>query len=240
MDETPDAEASAKLAQYLAVVVQVAEAVVRSRQQRASHRADATERGAAAAARASRLLTDATGRHRPRPAAGPAEAAADAAEAWLRQAAPDVMTRYTSLRHDGADRLEAMRNVLTEVTADSAASAGAYAQSRAETAAWDARRREGTPDDPATPTIDEHADGLRAAVPRRDEQVAWQQDAEWLRAGDAALIRRMPGSIQPHPADLAALAFPQPYVRVQPALPAPPQLPALPPAGRTAVRVAQH
>jgi hypothetical protein len=239
MEETPDAEASAKLAQYLAVVVQVAEAVVRSRQQRAGRRADATERGTAAAAWANRLLSGATG-HRPRPAAGPAEAAADAAEAWLRQTAPDVMTRYTNLRRDGADRLDAMRNVLTEITADSAASAGGYAQTRGETAAWDARRREGTPDDPATPTIDEHVDGLRAAVPRRDEQVAWQHDAEWLWTGDAALIRRMPGSTRPHPADLAALAFPQPYVRVQPALPARPQLPALPPAGRTAVRVAHH
>lgn len=49
MDEGPEREASAKLAQHLAVAVQVAEAVIRLRQQQTERRAAATEQVAAAA-----------------------------------------------------------------------------------------------------------------------------------------------------------------------------------------------
>jgi hypothetical protein len=303
MDETPDTEASAKLAQYLVVAIQVAESVLRLRQLTADRQATAARQAAAAAraqhtaTSAAATVTAAAAQNGPpqtgdRPTAGAARdgagrliaepiailpavrgewtreaglsdlgrawgaaagwadidpaaaAAADAVEAWLAELAPDAMARYDQLRQNGADRIHAMRAVLHDVVAESRSTpAAADAQAHADTAAGQARRSERIPDDPATPLVDEHTDGIAAATPRRDEQAAWQRDADQLTADQltavpGALPRRTTDAGYPHPADVAAAAFPRPYTQVTPALTAAGRAPALLPAARTVIRPA--
>lgn len=240
MDETPDQEASAKLAQYLAIAVQVAEALVRARQQRTNMRAHAMRAVPRASRRAPQNDPPVGQADRASAGRSTGATAADAVDNWIADIDPEAFRRVTRLRAEGADRLDAMRTVLVELTADlrpGALAAASDAQAHADTAAYRARTNERTPDDPGTPFIDEHAEGVVAAMPRRDDQVAWQYDADGLRATDLVLVRRNPASGQPHTADVAGLAFRSPYTRVTPALPAPPHLPALPPG---AVRAASR
>ncbi len=249
MDEGPEREASAKLAQHLAVAVQVAEAVIRMRQQHTEQRSAGTEQ-AAAAARAERIAqhtadrmvwvqaldSDWTGRadlHELGRAWGAASGWADTdpaanvaatrVETRLSEMAPSAMARFDELRESGTDRIDAMRDVLAQVAAESSYQPRVFvgepgqsdvaggAQSRADTAAYEARQSEATPDDLSTPRVDEHAEGVVAAVPRRDEQGAWQGQA------DAFAGRRTTETGYPHPADLAAESYPRPYVEVTPA-----------------------
>jgi len=256
MDEAPEREASAKLAQHLAVAVQVAEAVIRMRQQHTERQAARAEQ-AAAAARAERTAQHTAERMVWAPALDPewtrraelhelgrawgaaagwadtdpvATVAATRVEARLAQMAPNAMARFEQLRDSGADRIEAMREVLPHVAAQSSyqprvfvadpapSQAASEAQARANTAADQARRSEATPDDRSTPDVDEHAEGLVAAVPRRDEQDAWQADADAAATGTGAVAgRRTTQAGDPHPADLAAESYPRPYTEVIPA-----------------------
>ena len=248
MEEAPEREASAKLAQHLAVAVQVAEAVIRLRQQRVESQV-AASRQATGAARAERLARHAADRvvysrvfdrdwaasaslHDLGRAWGAAagwadtdptaDVAATRAEARLREMAPAAMERYHHAREGGADRVQAMGDVLERVTAESrpprvfvADAAPSAAQAHADTAAHEARRSERTPDDPATPRVDEHADGMLAAVPRRDEQQAWQTAADAASA-DRFATWRVTGAGYPHPADIAAASYPHPYAHITP------------------------
>ena len=252
MEQTPDGEASAKLAQHLAVATQIAEAVIRLRQQQTERQAAATEQ-AAAAARAETIAQHTADRVMFAQALDPewtakadlpnlgrawgaaagwadtdpmATVAATRVEARLSEMAPAAMARFDELRESGIDRIEAMRDVLAHVAAESnyqprvfvadagQAAAAADAQGRADSAADVARRFEATPDDPATPRVDEHTDGVAAATPRRDNQHAWQGVAD--SAGGFA-HRRTTDAGQPHPADVAAESFPRPYTEVTPA-----------------------
>ena len=141
VQQAPEAEASAKVAQYLAVAVQVAEAVLRLRAQGAGARA-ADGGQAAGAARAERTAQHAAdgvvwsrvldphwigaadlveaGR-----AWGAAAGWADTdptarrVEARLAEQAPSAMRRFDDLRAGGADRVAAMRAVLADVAAES-------------------------------------------------------------------------------------------------------------------------
>lgn len=256
MDEGPEKEASAKLAQHLAVAVQIAEAVIRLRQQHTERQAVATEQ-AAAGARAQATAQHTADRVVFSQALDPewtakadlrdlgrawgaatgwadtdpvANVAATRVETRLTEMAPASMARFSELREDGTDRITAMRDVLANVAAESSyrprvfvaepgqATADADAQARADTDAFQARGSESTPDDLATPTVDEHADGVAAATPRRDEQGAWQSQADAGAARTSAFAgRRTTGTGQPHPADVAAENFPRPYTTVTPA-----------------------
>lgn len=145
MEDNPEREASAKVAQYLAVAVQVAEAVIRLRQVSTDQQA-ATHQQAAAAARAERTAQHTADRvvwspalHRDwtatagltdlgrawGAAAGwsdtdpTAETAATRVEQRLADLAPNAMTRFDELRAEGADRVAAMREVLTQVAYES-------------------------------------------------------------------------------------------------------------------------
>src|SRR5664280_1248165 len=104
MDAGPEREAAARLAQHLAVAVQVAEAVIRLQAQRAETRAA----GHAQAAAAGRADTDPT-----------ADVAARRVEARLAEMAPTAMTRFDQLRVGGLDRTAAMRDVLGHLAAES-------------------------------------------------------------------------------------------------------------------------
>lgn len=257
MDEAPERDASAKVAQHLAVAVQVAEAVIRMRQQHTERRAAATEQ-TAAGARAERTAQHTADRMVWSPAldadwtgqadlhdlgrawgaaAGwadtdpAANVAATRVETRLSEMAPNAMARFDELRTSGTDRIEAMRGILANVAAQSSqrtrvfvgepgqsdtaqgATAGEV-PARADTAAYQARQSEATPDDPGTPWVDEHAEGVAAAVSRRDENDAWQADAD--AAAGFAGRRTTPGG-HPHPADLAAESYPRRYVEVTPA-----------------------
>lgn len=252
MDEGPEREASAKLAQHLAVAVQIAEAVIRMRQQQTERQAVATEQ-AAAAARAETIAQHTADRVVFASALDPewtakadlpnlgrawgaaagwadtdpmANVAATRVESRLSEMAPAAMARFDELRESGTDRIEAMRDVLAHVAAESnyrprvfvadagQAAAAADAQGRADSAAYVARRFEATPDDLATPRVDEHTDGVVAAVPRRDNQDAWQGAAD---SAGAFAHRRTTDAGLPHPADVAAESFPRPYTKVAPA-----------------------
>ena len=202
MDETPEREASAKLAQHLAVAVQVAEAVIRLRQHGLERHAAASAQ-AAAAARAERAAQHAADRVGYHPAldrdwvrtagltelgrawgaaAGwadtdpAAHVAATRIETRLAEMAPTAMTRYQQLRDTGADRVGAMRDVLTHLAAES------------------------------------HA---RAAGPR--VFVADAGPAGQATQQQAAQARRTTGAGYRHPADAAADSFPRPYTTVTPA-----------------------
>lgn len=145
VEQAPEAEASAKVAAYLAVAVQVAEAVIRLRAQRVDARA-AAQGQAAGAARAERTAQHAADRvvwsraldpHWVGPAdlieagrawgaaAGwadtdpTADAAAGRVEARLAEQAPTAMSRFADLRAGGADRVTAMRDVLADMAAES-------------------------------------------------------------------------------------------------------------------------
>ena len=145
MDEGPEKEASAKLAQHLAVAVQIAEAATRLRQQQTERQAAGTGQ-AAAAARAETTAQHAAHRVAFSPALTPEWAAeadlSDLGRAWgaaagwadtdplahvvatrvedrLGEMAPAAMARFTELRDTGTDRAAAMRDVLTRVTAES-------------------------------------------------------------------------------------------------------------------------
>lgn len=214
MDEGPEREASAKLAQHLAIAVQVAEAVIRLRAHRTENRAGDTQQatGAARAERTAQHAADrvvfsraldskwtqeanlidlgrawgaATGWADTDPSA---DIAAERVEARMREQAPNAMARYDEQRADGTSRVDAMRDVLADVATESqtrvfvadpaSSSTAADAQSRADAAADLARRSEGIPDDLSTPQVDEHAEGVGAALPRRDEQATWQDTAD--------------------------------------------------------------
>ena len=252
MEEGPEREASAKLAQHLAVAVQVAEAVIRMRQQHTDQRSAGAQQ-AAAAARAERtaqhtadrmvwvnaLDSDWTGQadlHDLGRAWGAASGWADTdpaatvaatrVETRLAEMAPNAMARFEELCESGTDRIEAMRDVLAHVAAESSyrprvfvgdpgqSDGAGDAQSRVNTAADEARQSEATPDDLSTPRVDEHAEGVVAAVPHHDEQDAWQDQAD---TATAFAGRRITEAGYPHPADLAAESFPRPYVDVTPA-----------------------
>ena len=148
MDQATESEAAAKVAQALAVAVQIAEAVVRLRSQKAAGR-EAGARQLEGAARAERTAHYAADRvtwsrtSEPRwlrdasiPDLGrawgaatgwadtdPAAArAADRVEGRLRAIDPDAMADYDQARAAGADRMTAMRDVFAQRTADSPAS----------------------------------------------------------------------------------------------------------------------
>jgi hypothetical protein len=143
VDETPEREASAKVAQHLAAAVQVAEAIFRLRQQAADRQITA-DRAAGGAARAERhaqyaadrirwaaaldrdwadtSLTDlgrawgaAAGWADTDPAAN---AAATRVEARLDDLAPHTMARYYELREAGRTRTNAMRDVLAHLATE--------------------------------------------------------------------------------------------------------------------------
>src|SRR5664280_2397028 len=145
MDAGPEREAAARLAQHLAVAVQVAEAVIRLQAQRAETRA-AGHAQAAAAGRAERTAQHADDRVvwsralDPRwagaadladlgwawgAAAGwadtdpTADVAARRVEARLAEMAPTAMTRFDRLRAGGLDRTAAMLDVLGHLAAES-------------------------------------------------------------------------------------------------------------------------
>ena len=144
MDETPEREAAAKVAQHLAAAVQVAEAIFRLRQQ-AAERQIATDRTAAGAARAERQAQYAADRIRWTraldhawagdaslidlgrawgAAAGwsdtdlAANAAATRLEGRLEDLAPHSMARYRKLREAGWTRTDAMRDVLAHLATE--------------------------------------------------------------------------------------------------------------------------
>ena len=146
MDQATESEAAAKVAQALAVAVQIAEAVVRLRSQKAAGR-EAGARQLEGAARAERTAHYAADRvtwsrtSEPRwlqdasiPDLGrawgaatgwadtdPAAArAADRVESRLRTIDPDAMTGYDQARAAGADRMTAMRDVFAQRTPDAA------------------------------------------------------------------------------------------------------------------------
>lgn len=145
MDQTLESEAGAKVAQALAVAVQVAEAVVRLRAQKTAGREAAARQseGAMKAERtahyaADRVTWSRTSEPRwlqdaPVPdlgrawgaAAGwadtdPAAAkAADRVEDRLRTIDPEAMAGYDRARGAGADRMTAMRDVFAQRAADS-------------------------------------------------------------------------------------------------------------------------
>jgi hypothetical protein len=147
MDQATESEAAAKVAQALAVAVQIAEAVVRLRSQKAAGR-EAGARQLESAARAERTAHYAADRvtwsrtSEPRwlqdasiPDLGrawgaatgwadtdPAAArAAGRVENRLRTIDPDTMAAYDGARATGADRMTAMRDVFAQRTADAAA-----------------------------------------------------------------------------------------------------------------------
>ena len=249
MDGAPEQEASAKLAQHLAVATQIAEAVIRLRQQNTERQAAATEQ-AAAAARAETIAQhtadrvvfgqaldpDWTAKADPPnlgrawgAAAGWADTdpmanvAATRVETRLSEMAPAAMVRFDELRESGTDRIEAMRDVLANVAAesdyqprvfvaDSAQGTGARdAQAQADAAGSVARRSEATPDDPRTPRVDEYTEAVVGAVGVRNRQDDYQA------AADALGGRRVTETGQPHPADVAAESFPRAYTEVTPA-----------------------
>ena len=144
MDQSLESEAGAKVAQALAVAVQVAEAVVRLRSQKAASREAAARQseGAMKAERTAHYAADrvawsrtseprwlqdasisdlgrawgaATGWADTDPAAA---RAADRVEDRLRTIDPDAMTDYDQARAAGADRMTAMRDVFAQRTAD--------------------------------------------------------------------------------------------------------------------------
>ena len=145
MDQATESEAAAKVAQALAVAVQIAEAVVRLRSQKAAGR-EAGARQLEGAARAERTAHYAADRvtwsrtSEPRwlqdasiPDLGrawgaatgwadtdPAAArAADRVEGRLRTIDPDAMADYDQARAAGADRMTAMRDVFAQRTTES-------------------------------------------------------------------------------------------------------------------------
>lgn len=143
MDQATESEAAAKVAQALAVAVQIAEAVVRLRSQKAAGR-EAGARQLESAARAERTAHYAADRvtwsrtsearwleDAPIPDLGrawgaatgwadtdPAAArAADRVEGRLRTIDPDAMADYDYARAAGVDRMTAMRDVFAQRTA---------------------------------------------------------------------------------------------------------------------------
>jgi hypothetical protein len=144
VDETPEREASAKVAQHLAAAVQVAEAIFRLRQQ-AADRQIAADRAGAGAARAERQAqhaadriqwaaaldhdwaTDASltdlGRAWGAAAAWSdtdpaANAAATRVEVRLDDLAPHTMARYRERRQAGWTRHDAMRDLLPDLATE--------------------------------------------------------------------------------------------------------------------------
>lgn len=147
MEQNIESEAGAKVAQAMAVAVQVAEVVLRLRSQKAASR-EAQAKQLAGAEKAQRTAHYAADRitwsrtSEPRwlqdasiPDLGrawgaatgwadtdPAAArAADRVEDRLRVIDPDSMSRYDQARASGADRMTAMRDVFAQRTGDSAA-----------------------------------------------------------------------------------------------------------------------
>jgi hypothetical protein len=195
MDEEPESHASARIAQYMAVAVQVAEATVRLRQQRADQRAQADSQAAAAAraevqaqraadrmvwgqalnrswvrsadlADLGRAWGSASGWAEVDPLAN---TAATRVETRLAQMAPVSMSRYDALRsQEGLTREAAMRAVLADLAAESMYRA--------------AERRVWAADAAADVGGLAHDDG-RAAAQRSTS--AGQEDAQPIPGGDA-------------------------------------------------------
>ena len=152
MAEAPEQEASARVAQTLAVAVQVAEVAIRLRAQR-TERAAAGQAQQAGAARADRLARHAAARVQWSRALDPgwlagaelaelgrawgaaagwadtdptAEVAAARVEARMAQTAPTAMDRFHQLRAAGSTRVEAMRAVLADVAAEASSRARVF------------------------------------------------------------------------------------------------------------------
>ena len=283
VEQLPEEHASAKLAQFMAIGVQIAESVVRLRQQHTLDRTDETTR-AAGAARAERSAQHAADRLTWAPAlrrdwrnqadvhdlgrawgaasgwadTDPlADTAARRVEEQLSELAPNTMARYDELRESGWSRPDAMHDVLPNLTvetntqrrvfvADGAthtAGPSADAQSHADAAAAQARTSERHPDDLSTPFVDEHTDGMAAAVPWRDTQASYQAYADQLppEAGPDRPFTawRATTNGNPHPADVAATSYPHRFTRTRPAASHPHPSPAtrrLPAQTRTLTR----
>src|SRR5450759_5400451 len=152
MAEAPEQEASARVAQTLAVAVQVAEVAIRLQAQR-TERAAAGQAQQAGAARADRLARHAAARVQWSRALDPgwvagaelpelgrawgaaagwadtdptAEVAAARVEARMAQTAPTAMDRFHRLRAAGSTRVEAMRAVLADVAAEASSRARVF------------------------------------------------------------------------------------------------------------------
>ncbi|MDT0262461.1 hypothetical protein [Jatrophihabitans lederbergiae] len=193
MDEGPEREASAKLAQHLAVAVQVAGAVIRLRQERTEQRAAGIEQAAAAARAeltaqhtADRMVwshaLDSTGQadlHELGRAWGAAagwgdtdpaaNVAATRVETRLGEMAPNAMARFDELRESGADRIGAMRDVLAHVAAESSYQPRVFVgePGRSDSAGSAGQAR-----------VDEHAGGVSAGASHEDEEGGWQASAD--------------------------------------------------------------
>jgi hypothetical protein len=152
MAEAPEQEASARVAQTLAVAVQVAEVAIRLRAQR-TERAAAGQAQQAGAVRTDRLARHAAARVQWSRALDPdwlagaelaelgrawgaaagwadtdptAEVAAARVEARMAQTAPTAMDRFHQLRAAGSTRVEAMRAVLADVAAEASSRARVF------------------------------------------------------------------------------------------------------------------
>ena len=146
MEQSPEQEASAKLAQSLAVAVQVLEAALRMQQQNTEKRAAATQQQAAAiraeqaaqhtaarlvwsptsdAAWVAKASTEDLARAWAAAAAWAetdpyAEVAATAVEKRFAEHAPEAMAHYDELRESGFSRAESMHAVARDIEAEAA------------------------------------------------------------------------------------------------------------------------
>jgi len=171
MAEAPEQEASARVAQTLAVAVQVAEVAIRLRAQR-TERAAAGQAQQAGAARADRLARHAAARVQWSRALDPgwlagaelaelgrawgaaagwadtdptAEVAAARVEARMAQTAPTAMDRFHQLRAAGSTRVEAMRAVLADVAAEASSRARVFVAEPGQAPTPGAARNAGAP-----------------------------------------------------------------------------------------------
>src|SRR5664280_2008110 len=171
MAEAPEQEASARVAQTLAVAVQVAEVAIRLRAPR-TERAAAGQAQQAGAARADRLARHAAARVQWSRALDPgwlagaelaelgrawgaaagwadtdptAEVAAARVEARMAQTAPTAMDRFHRLRAAGSTRVEAMRAVLADVAAEASSRARVFVAEPGQAPTPGAARNAGAP-----------------------------------------------------------------------------------------------
>src|SRR5664280_436339 len=145
MAEAPEQEASARVAQTLAVAVQVAEVAIRLRAQR-TERAAAGQAQQAGAARADRLARHAAARVQWSRALDPGWLAAAArVEARMAQTAPTAMDRFHRLRAAGSTRVEAMRAVLADVAAEASSRARVFVAEPGQAPTPGATRNAGAP-----------------------------------------------------------------------------------------------
>jgi hypothetical protein len=194
MAEAPEQEASARVAQTLAVAVQVAEVAIRLRAQQAE-RAAAGQAQQAGAARADRLARHAAARVQWSRAADPgwlagaelaelgrvwgaaagwadtdptAEVAAARVEARMAQAAPTAMSRFHGLRAAGSTRVEAMRAVLADVAAEASLRARVFVAEPGQAPTRGAASHAGAPPASAAGAPDPSRADRRSQVVRQD------------------------------------------------------------------------